>query len=300
MTALALLSASAMLFQANAETVACMGKIVPGVRISRLAAESPNGSQAVVKEVKVSKGDSVAAGTVIAVIQGADRAEAALDRAKKQLETAKSAAAIKILQQKNLIADLEGAWTQNQKVLDEKDPPRREREQIEYEQEALSRRISQAKAMLPLVEKNENAIVAEASAAVSEAEKFYGAFFVKTPFAGEVVEVHVNPGEAAGQDGIAEIADTRTMFVEAEVYVSDISKVKPGDPAEILSDALKGKKFTGKVVQVSGYVKSNKIFSSDPSDYSNLRVVIAKIKLDDPASFKSLIGSQVSVRIGAK
>ena len=57
---------------------------------------------------------------------------------------------------------------------------------------------------------------------------------------------------------------------------------------------------SGKVVQVSGYVKSNRLYSSDPSQYSNLRVVVAKIKIDNSAPFKNLIGSQVNVRIITK
>ena len=51
---------------------------------------------------------------------------------------------------------------------------------------------------------------------------------------------------------------------------------------------------------LSGYVKTNRMFSTDPSDYSNLKVVVAKIKLDSPGSFRNLIGSQVSVRILVK
>ena len=101
-------------------------------------------------------------------------------------------------------------------------------------------------------------------------------------------------------EGICEIADTSSMYAEAEVYVSDISRVSVGDSAEIFSDALEGKKFLGKVVQISSYVKSNRLFSSDPSDYSNLKVVVAKIKLDSPESFRNLIGSQVNVRILVK
>lgn len=87
------------------------------------------------------------------------------------------------------------------------------------------------------------------------------------------------------------------MFVNAEVYVADIAKIKVGDRAEITADALGKKVFGGAVVQISGYVKSNRLFSTDPSEYSNTRVIVAKIKLDDASSFKNLIGSQVNVRI---
>ena len=44
-------------------------------------------------------------------------------------------------------------------------------------------------------------------------------------------------------------------------------------------------------------MKSNRLFSTDPSEYSNTRVIVAKIKLDDASSFKNIIGSQVNVRI---
>ena len=107
-------------------------------------------------------------------------------------------------------------------------------------------------------------------------------------------------GEAVGMEGICEIADTKTMYAEAEVYISDISKVAVGDSAEISSDALGEQKFSGKVVQISAYVKSNRLFSSDPSDYSNLRVVVVKIKIDAPEKFRNLIGSQVNIRIIVK
>ena len=268
------------------EAVACIGRVVPGARIAKLAAPAPNG-QAVIEAVAVKKGEYVEAGSVVATVQGIEKAKASLDRAEKTLAAAKTASAIRLQQQKNLIADMEGSFAQTRKVLDEKDPPRREREE-------------KAKGMLPLVEANEKAVIAADEAGVEEARKHYEEFFVRTPISGEVVEINVNPGEAVGMEGVCEIADTRTMFVEAEVYVSDIAKVKVGDTAEIFSDAIGGGKHMGKVEQISGYVKTNRMFSTDPSDYSNLKVVIAKIRLDKPEQFKNYIGSQVNVRILVK
>lgn len=280
--------------------VACIGKVVPGARISKLAAHSPAGTQAVIDTLSIKKGDIVERGAVVATIKGIDKAKASLERAEFSLNAARNTAEMKILQQKNMIADLEGTFDQNRRVLDEKLPPRREREELEYEQEALARRIAQSKAMLPFVEKGQRLMVAEAEAALEEARKFYFEFMVRSPISGEIVEVNVNPGEAVGMEGVCEIANTSTMYVDAEVYISDISKVKVGDKAEIFSDALGTEKFSGKVVQVSGYVKSNRLYSSDPSQYSNLRVVVAKIKIDNSAPFKNLIGSQVNVRIITK
>ena len=55
------------------------------------------------------------------------------------LQTAKAEADLSILRQKNAVAELRGVFDQNKKILDEKDPPRREREQLNYEQESLLR-----------------------------------------------------------------------------------------------------------------------------------------------------------------
>lgn len=294
------IAAAAASAQSSTDAVACMGKVLPGDRIAKLTASSPTGAQPVIKKLFVKKGDFVEAGAPVAEMLGIDKAKASLERAEAVFAAVKSASAIRLQQQKNMIADMEGTFNQNKKILAEDALPRRERAEMEYEQESLARKISQAKGMLTLVEKNEANVVAEAKAVVAEAKKHFEEFTLKTPISGEIVEFNSELGESVGMDGVCEIANTRNMFVDAEVYVADISKIKIGDKAEITSDALGKEKFGGVVVQISGYVKSNRLFSTDPSDYSNTRVVIAKIKLDDSAKFRNLIGSQVNVRILSK
>ncbi|MBQ6534427.1 MAG: hypothetical protein IJI37_04590, partial [Opitutales bacterium] len=155
---------AALALSANAsfaqDAVACMGKVVPGDRIAKLAAPSPDASQAVVKKLFVKKGDFVEEGAPVAELCGIDRAKASLERAEAVLAAVKTASAIRVRQQKNLAADLKGTFAQNKKILDEKDPPRREREELEYEQESLARKIAQAEGMEKLVEANEANVVA--------------------------------------------------------------------------------------------------------------------------------------------
>ena len=50
--------------------VACIGKVVPGARISKLAAHSPAGTQAVIDTLSIKKGDIVERGAVVATIKG--------------------------------------------------------------------------------------------------------------------------------------------------------------------------------------------------------------------------------------
>ncbi|MBO5255739.1 MAG: efflux RND transporter periplasmic adaptor subunit [Opitutales bacterium] len=280
--------------------VACVGRIIPQERVQKLAVSAPTGAQAVIETLNVKQGDIIKEDEIVAVIAGEKTALATLKRAKAALEIAKSARDIKVMEQNNIIADMQGELQQITNILTEKDPPRREREELEYNQTSLMRKIAHAKAILPLIEKNQNDIVAESSLAVEEADKVHKSYFVKSPISGKVLEMHIKEGEAVSMEGVCEIANISKLFVEAEIYVADVAKVKVGAKATITSDALKGKTFDGTVVSISSSVKNNKVFSSDPSEFSNLKVVRAKIKLDDCEALKNLIGSQVNDRISVK
>ena len=284
----------------NADFVACAGRIIPAERVQKLAAPSPTGAQAVIKQMNVKAGDVINKGDIVAVIAGEDTALASVNSARAALQTAMSTRDVRVMQQKNMQADIEGEIQQIKNVLLEKDPPRREREELEYQQTSLMRKLAHIRVLTPLIEKNEDNIVAQAKTALDEAVRVLNSYYVKAPISGRILEMHVKQGEAVSMEGICEIANIAEIFVEAEVYVADIAKVKVGQKAQITSDALVGKIYDGSVVSISRTVKSNKFFSSDPSDFSNLRVVRVKIKLNNPDAFKTLIGSQVNVRIFTK
>jgi len=281
---------------AEIDAVACRGKIVPGSQILRLAASSPSGT-AILQNVCVKQGDVVNQNQLVAELKGIDQATASESRAKAALDRAKSLCDLKVLQQENLIKDMQGTYDQNANVIAKKDPPRREREQIEYDQESIARRIAQEEAILPLLKSSELAMLEEAKAAYEEAQAHTKEFKISAPISGEIIAVHSKVGEAVSPDGICELADTNTMFIEAEVYESDITKIKVGATVQAKSDALSGEVLTGTVIEISPSVRSNKMVSTNPSDFTNMRVVLVKIKLDNPEKVKNLIGSQVDVRI---
>ena len=299
-TALILALAAASQAAANADCVACAGRIIPKNRVQKLAPAAPTGSQPVIEALRAKAGDTVKAGDVIAVIAGEKAAAAALKRAKAALETAKSAREINIAERKNAAADIEGEIQQISDVIADKDPPRREREELLYNKTSLLRKLAHARAIAALVEKNQNDVVAEAEAAVEEAEKIWNSYFVKSPINGKILETHAKSGEAVSMEGVCEIADLSELFAEAEIYVADVRKVKAGAAASITSDAIAGKTFKGKVESVSASVRNNKVFSADPGEYSNLKVVRAKIRLENAEELKNLIGSQVNIRIAIK
>lgn len=296
---LAAATAGSLIFAQEANTVACLGKITASDTISRFSAPSPMGSTPIVEKIFVQKGENVEAGQKIADLKGSAKAGAALEKAKANLQYIKSACAIAEAEIKNQAEELAGTYEQNADVL-RKDPPRVEREKINYEQKSILRKLAQTKAMLELVRQDSKNKIALAEASVKEAQAVLDEFTLKSPISGKVLEINSKVGEVVGEGGICEIADTSDMFTEAEVYVSDISKVKVGDICECAPEALNGEKLKGTVFEISPYVKNNRLFSQDPSEFTDSKVIFVKIKLDNPEKVKNLIGSLVRVKIFVK
>lgn len=73
--------------------------------------------------------------------------------------------------------------------------------------------------------------MARANLARAEAELELS--MVRSPIDGRVLEVHAREGERVGTDGIAEIADTSAMYAVAEVYETDIGRVRTGQRATL-------------------------------------------------------------------
>ena len=281
------------------QAVACLGKISAGDTIARVAAPSPMGNTPIIAKLFIKKGDQLKAGDKIAQIFGYEKANASYESAVASLNLQKSESELRLLRQKIEFEELAGMYDQNLEVL-RKDPPRSEREKLEYEQKSIARKLEQSKRILEAMKQNEKNIIASAEVATQEALKSLDEFTVKAPISGEVIEVSAKLGEVVTEAGICEIADTDEMFVEAEVYVSDITKVKVGDIAECAPEAFESEILKGKVVEISPYVKSNRLFSQDPSEYADRKVILVKIKLDESGKVKNLIGSLVRVRIFVK
>jgi HlyD family secretion protein len=119
---------------------------------------------------------------------------------------------------------------------------------------------------------------------------------VVSPLDGVVLSINAWPGAAVELGGVATVADTTRMYVEAEVYVDDVSRVKAGQSAIVTGQPLPAP-LTGKVDRVGMQIAANAIFSRDPTAYADQRVVRVRILLDDPAAVRSLIGAQVTVKI---
>ena len=94
--------------------------------------------------------------------------------------------------------------------------------------------------------------VEQASASVAQVREEFNLTIVKAPFSGQVLKIKTYPGESVVQEeGIVELARTREMMAIAEVYESDISRVRLGQKASITSEnATFPGKLYGKVQQI--------------------------------------------------
>ncbi len=149
-----------------------------------------------------------------------------------------------------------------------------------YQAEANLSQVAEVRAVD--VEANQ-AEVDRAIAAMKQAKANLDQAYVKAPIAGEVLEIHTRAGEVISSDGIVSIGKTQQMYAIAQVYQSDIQKVKPNQKVKILSDSISGE-LLGKVERIDSQVKRQTIVNSDPSTNIDGRVVEVHIVLDRDSS----------------
>jgi HlyD family secretion protein len=112
-----------------------------------------------------------------------------------------------------------------------------------------------------------------------------------------VIKIHAHTGEQAGPEGILEIANTNRMAVDAEVYATDIARVRPGQPA-IVEVEGGGPKLSGKVARVGERVQQASVLPGDPTSYSDAHVVPVRIRVDGCSRGACPINARVKVTIG--
>ncbi|HEY9834434.1 MAG TPA: ABC exporter membrane fusion protein [Stenomitos sp.] len=168
------------------------------------------------------------------------------------------------------------------------------REQINEAQATLTR-IAEVR---PVDVQAAQAEVNNAIAAVKRAQADLDLAYVKAPRDGQILKIHTWPGEVVKTDGIADLGQTDQMYVVAEVYESDVGKVRIGQLARITSSSFSGE-LPGTVDEVGLQVRKKDVLNTDPVADIDSRVVEVKIRLDDAATqtVAGLTNSQVKVAI---
>jgi ABC exporter DevB family membrane fusion protein len=121
---------------------------------------------------------------------------------------------------------------------------------------------------------------------------------VYAPKSGQILKILTWPGELIGSKGIVELGQTQQMYVNAEVYETDIYRIKLGQKATITSQSLPGK-LEGTVEEIGLAIGKKDVLGTDPVADINARVVEVKVRLKPDSSQKvaKLTNLQVKVFI---
>jgi HlyD family secretion protein len=155
--------------------------------------------------------------------------------------------------------------------------------------------LAQIAEVRPVDVEADRAEVNRTIAAMNQAKANLEQSYVRSLINGEVLYVHTHSGEVVSSDGIVEIGQNRQMYAVAEVYQSDVSKVRLGQRVRVNSDSIPGE-LQGTVERVGSQVLRQTIINTDPSTNIDSRVVEVHVALDDASSQKAAKFTNLQVR----
>lgn len=171
--------------------------------------------------------------------------------------------------------------------------------------DSLQAQISQAKATLnqiaqvrPVDVQAAQTEVERAVSSVKSAQTALDRASIRAPIAGQILKIYTHPGEKISDEGIVDMGKTDQMVAVAEVYQTDIGKVRVGQQAVVTSQAFDGE-IKGTVAQVGLQVERQKVFSDRPGENLDRRIVEVKIRLnpEDSKRVAALTNLQVQTAI---
>jgi HlyD family secretion protein len=301
--------------------VSCLGRIQPEEGVIRVAGPYIWGDSHAprVESLKVREGDDVRRGQALAVFVGRANLEASVAQAQAQTAKARrrveqvkaGASKPELAAQQAEISRLE-AEAQHAQVelhryealratddvtVSEVEARRNAVQVAEFAAEAARHRLESMRDVPDTDIRLAEADLAEAEASEQRAHRDFEVSTIYAPADGKVLKINAREGEAVGMPGLLDIARTGHMFVLAEVYETDIGRVRVGQRATISGDLLGTTTLTGVVERIAHNVKDAAVMPGDTVTFSDKRIVETLIRLDrnDPAA--NLIGGRVIVII---
>ena len=318
--------------------VAALGRLEPQGEVIRLSApNSQTGIR--VNQLLVKKGDKIRQGQLVAILDNYIPNLAALEKANRQVEVSRAnlqqveagAKGGDISAQKATIsrleAELKNSETENQRYqklyqdgaisASDADTKRLRRDTVQEQLneanaslkrtiETLQKQLTESQARLnsiaeirPTDVQLAQANVKSAIASVQQAQAELNLSSIRSPIDAQVLKINTWPGEIIGNKGIVELGQTQQMYVVAEVYETDIKKVRLGQSVTITSEAFSGK-LKGTVTDIGLQIGRQNIFNTNPGSDTDNKIVDVKIRIDNSADnqrVSSLTNLQVQALI---
>ncbi|MEG4499411.1 HlyD family efflux transporter periplasmic adaptor subunit [Microcoleus sp. F10-C6] len=196
--------------------------------------------------------------------------------------------------------------TLNQKIETGREQINQAEAILKQKAETGQEQINQAKANLDQIGEVRAEDVQAAQAAVEsaiatkqKAQVDLNLSYVKAPVSGSILKVHTRQGERINtEDGIVELGRTDQMYAVAEVYETDIGKVRNGQRATVSSPVFAGT-LEGTVARIGKQVGKKDVLNTDPAADTDARVIEVRIRLEPESSKKvaTLTNLQVEVKI---
>ncbi len=137
-----------------------------------------------------------------------------------------------------------------------------------------------------------------AQAALVRAQNNLDKATIRAPRTGQVLQIYTQPGEQLSAEGIIALGQTEQMLAIAEVYQSDINRVTLGQQAAVRGQAFNGA-LQGEVIEIGRQISRQNVFSTEPGENLDRRVVEVKIALtpEDSQRVANLSNLQVQTVI---
>jgi HlyD family secretion protein len=283
--------------------VGALGRIEPASRVRRLAtAAGPEGAR--IARLLVNEGHQVYEGQVLAEFHDLPKKQAALDQASANLalaearlarliaagrdtEIAAARARVAAAEASEQGAAREAARAERLRGTPAGNEATWDRTRFAAAQATAERTRAQAELRALLGPREEDVAVSQAElaaarAALAQATAERDMARLVAPIAGTVLRIMARPGEKVPDEGVLELADLSLLEVVAEVYETDLPRVREGAAAEVIVPG-ETRRFPARVTSVGWTVRRNAIAGTDPLSAIDARVVEVRLALDPSA-----------------
>jgi HlyD family secretion protein len=300
--------------------VGALGRVEPASRIRKLA---PTAAQdgARIERLLVNEGDAVREGQVVAEFSDAALKDAAVQQAAAQMAQARArldrtraaGRPSEIAAQRARIEALRNAEDSAMREADRAERLQRtgagadataERARFVANRTRAERVEAEAVLETLLSARPEDIALAEAELAAAEAALRRARAEaelsrLRAPIAGTVIRVIARGGERVGADGVLEIADLSAMDVVADVYETDLPRLRLGAPAEIVVPG-EGARFPATVREIGWQVRRNTQANTDPVAAVDARTVEVRLGLAPDAARALARRSNMQVQVAIR